>query len=453
MFKQKEDTTEKLIEEKLQELPEVIRDVVVNSDWRNVLKKIIDKNNLLIDQGLAIETETLLMMIGLDDPENYTKNIKKEAGLEKDQAIKIAEEVNEKILKEMKKKIIEKSYEESGRKENKIDDLLGYREELEEILPSIRTDVVEEEDENRNQLVNELGDDIMIDDSPEEEEDVYNYKPRPALDPELIPKANEDVSRLELVDQKTEVKEEPTKEDLWKEAAKNYEPKTGLDPDLELRADKNSNRIELDGSETKNNNTIEYEPLKEEGPLPDLTPLRTLERDTDTLKGRPHRKSDVLEKLDDTVLIKEVEGVDKKDVEKAPEGEIKENEVVAPTPTPAPVSTPAPTPTPETAPEVEPIPEQKTEQVIEQKNSDLPPGNIIEDNLMVESPVSEPPQQTQEPVFAPENLPTEDVTQQTTEGDLVVRPKSLEPKETLLSEQKLEEPQSPGSDPYREPIE
>ena len=126
---QGEKTTQQLIQERFNQLPEVIQTAITDSDWRDVLRKIISDNNLLLDQGLAIEKETFLMMLGIENPKNYTKNIKRGAKLNREQAINIATEVEEKILSVVKSKIIEESEKKADIKSNPLKEILGEDEE------------------------------------------------------------------------------------------------------------------------------------------------------------------------------------------------------------------------------------------------------------------------------------------------------------------------------------
>lgn len=164
-----EKTTQQLIEERFAQLPKVIQSAITNSNWVENLRKIISENNLLIDQGLVIETETFLMMLGLEHPSAYTKNIKKEANLTKEQAIKIATEVEKRILVPVKKLIIEETEKEAGIEENPLEEILGKDPEIENSLPSIKTDLDDESSEDRESLINELEGDIKIENDEDDE--------------------------------------------------------------------------------------------------------------------------------------------------------------------------------------------------------------------------------------------------------------------------------------------
>lgn len=106
-----QDELKKLIEERMVQLPDVIRDAIVSSGWENTIREIVRKFNLRIDQGSSIETETFLVMLGIENKDQYLENIIKEAKIDKDTAQKITSEVSQKIFSLIKENIIKKTEE------------------------------------------------------------------------------------------------------------------------------------------------------------------------------------------------------------------------------------------------------------------------------------------------------------------------------------------------------
>jgi len=162
--------TQNLINERLLELPREIQDAITNSDWQQEVREIVSKNNLLIDQGLAIENETFLMMLGIENPKNYTKNIKKEAKLTNEQAVGVAIDVDEKILRKIKSKIIENEEKALGMENNPLKDIIGPAKEVNEAIPDIDINLEDDAVSERRDLINELGGDIEIEQEETEEE-------------------------------------------------------------------------------------------------------------------------------------------------------------------------------------------------------------------------------------------------------------------------------------------
>jgi ribosomal protein L31E len=103
------DDIEKLIQDSMLKLPEVIRKSITESGWEKTIRTIVKKYNLKIDQGSNIETETFLIMLGVETQEQYLKNLTTEAKLTPEIAAQIAQEVNEQIFSLIREKIIEKT--------------------------------------------------------------------------------------------------------------------------------------------------------------------------------------------------------------------------------------------------------------------------------------------------------------------------------------------------------
>jgi hypothetical protein len=114
-----EQDTQKIIEERFKELPETIREVITESGWEKIIREIVSKNNLRIDQGGIIENETLLIMLGFETPEDYLNNLIQEAKLSQEIALKVSQEVNEKIFSLIRNRIIEKTESEEVVPQNK----------------------------------------------------------------------------------------------------------------------------------------------------------------------------------------------------------------------------------------------------------------------------------------------------------------------------------------------
>lgn len=402
-----EQTTQQILQERFQKLPPVIQSAITDSDWQKTLRRIVEQNNLLIDQGLAIETETFLMMLGVENPKDFTKNIKKEANLDNKTAIKIAQEVDDKILKEVKRRIIEASEEESGHEINDLDEVMGYREELEEKIPSIDTGLPSENqggEINRQDLIGELQQDIEINDNEAVEEE------------EMLPA---DLTRPDQL----EIDRAPKPE----ASAPANLPTDNLPTDTNENVEESQeelppHKIPLTGNEKINTRAINAEALKKQDDLPPLQPLRTLQSDTEKNQGSEHDKITIKKENRDSGGVEEP--VFKPQSGPAPtQEEAPGSEMVAGDNMTG--STPAPEPQ---IPEPKPAPTQ------------TPPP---EPEIPVAKPISEPEVPAVDPISAPE-------TNQTQPTDLTP-PEEIKPEQP--EDQQKQQTQSPDSDPYREPIE
>lgn len=164
------DDIKKLIEEKMLELPESIRDVIVKSGWVNNIRNIVKKYNLRIDQGASLETETLLIMLGMETEDQYKKNLINEAQIDSDTADKITEEVNVQIFSLIRNKLVEEMNKDEDAKISERDMLLKEIEDKDEneIMipsnpqpPSIQVNNVEQNQKNISNDFNKTNQNIV----------------------------------------------------------------------------------------------------------------------------------------------------------------------------------------------------------------------------------------------------------------------------------------------------
>jgi hypothetical protein len=90
--------TEQIIKEQLVKLPEDVRKAISSVDLRDKIKKIAEKHHLHIDQAGDLETETVLVMLGLEPTDDYKRNIKKALQISDTPAHAITFDVNKEIF-------------------------------------------------------------------------------------------------------------------------------------------------------------------------------------------------------------------------------------------------------------------------------------------------------------------------------------------------------------------
>lgn len=93
--------TEKLkqiIQEEVTKLPKEKQEAINALDWENIVEEISKKYLLTENEMNDFQVETLLVLIGLNDLDFYATNIENNVGTGKNEAEKIAEEVNQKIF-------------------------------------------------------------------------------------------------------------------------------------------------------------------------------------------------------------------------------------------------------------------------------------------------------------------------------------------------------------------
>jgi len=111
--------TQEAIKKQLAKLPKDIRDAVVAVDLPEKFKTIANKHTLRIDQGGALENETMFVMLGLEHPDDYTGNLKREADISQEEAGSIAEEVNRMIFLPIRASL-KKLHEDVKEEEEKV---------------------------------------------------------------------------------------------------------------------------------------------------------------------------------------------------------------------------------------------------------------------------------------------------------------------------------------------
>lgn len=97
---------QELINNQFNELPKVVQDTILNSNWTEKIRLIVKKHNLHIDQGAAIENLVFVTMLGIERPENFVQNAKEYANVTDNQAIMISEEVERTIFKDIRQELI-----------------------------------------------------------------------------------------------------------------------------------------------------------------------------------------------------------------------------------------------------------------------------------------------------------------------------------------------------------
>jgi hypothetical protein len=112
--------TEKLqsiVKEEVAKLPPEAQEAIRSSGWEKITEEIGGKYMLLENEINDVQTEILLVLIGLEYEEAFVVNIENEIGLTAEEAEKISAEVLEKIFIPVSDKIAE-NIKKSGKVEN-----------------------------------------------------------------------------------------------------------------------------------------------------------------------------------------------------------------------------------------------------------------------------------------------------------------------------------------------
>ncbi|MBL1434147.1 hypothetical protein COB87_001050 [Candidatus Wolfebacteria bacterium] len=88
-----------LIKEQLPNIPPQIKNYLHSDAYPQVMQNIVANHDLHLDIAAKIEIQTTLLLIGLISPNEYEQRLIHVVGISKEQANKIAHEMNEKIFK------------------------------------------------------------------------------------------------------------------------------------------------------------------------------------------------------------------------------------------------------------------------------------------------------------------------------------------------------------------
>ena len=95
---QKELTTEESIKQVMQTLPPVVRAYLSQGKYTEIAKNLIVKYNLHPDQGSILEREIMLLLMGIEDPDEFTQTLVGEAQLDEKNVDSIVQDINTEIF-------------------------------------------------------------------------------------------------------------------------------------------------------------------------------------------------------------------------------------------------------------------------------------------------------------------------------------------------------------------
>ncbi len=105
------------LKKQYQSLPPEVQKAIASADLPIKIQAVVKNNKLLIDQAGKLELETYFVLLGLEALDDYIGNLVKNVGLQKDQALIVAREVNESVFKNVRE-TLKKINQETVRAEN-----------------------------------------------------------------------------------------------------------------------------------------------------------------------------------------------------------------------------------------------------------------------------------------------------------------------------------------------
>jgi hypothetical protein len=95
---QSELTLEESIKQVMQTLPPIIRDYLSQGKYTAVARDMMAKYALRIDQGGVLEREIMLLLMGIENPDEFSKALVEEARLDQKTVNGIVQDINEQIF-------------------------------------------------------------------------------------------------------------------------------------------------------------------------------------------------------------------------------------------------------------------------------------------------------------------------------------------------------------------
>ncbi len=95
---------DKLVEEQLKTLPPNLRQAIGVVPWKALVQDIGKANALDVEQIASLEQETMFIIYGFENPNDYVSNVTKNIGISEDIAYAIAESIVNKIFDPILKK-------------------------------------------------------------------------------------------------------------------------------------------------------------------------------------------------------------------------------------------------------------------------------------------------------------------------------------------------------------
>lgn len=100
-----EPTLEESIKEVMQTLPPPIRQYLAQGKYTFVAKNLMAKYGLRIDQGGVLERELMLLLMGIEKPDEFAESLKNEAAIPEDTVRVIMTDINQEIFIPLQKEM------------------------------------------------------------------------------------------------------------------------------------------------------------------------------------------------------------------------------------------------------------------------------------------------------------------------------------------------------------
>src|SRR3989344_9538360 len=101
------DDTNKKLEEQFKLLPAELKKFIVSEELTTDLKNISSRHQLTDEQGSVLETQTLIILLGLDYTNKYRDNLTAKLGAPADIINSIVNEIKERVFRKVAPQLAE----------------------------------------------------------------------------------------------------------------------------------------------------------------------------------------------------------------------------------------------------------------------------------------------------------------------------------------------------------
>jgi hypothetical protein len=100
-----DDSAKKILGDQWERVPKELRDAIFSSDLSNKLHLLAQKYHLHIDKAGMLEDEVVLVLMGMEDPDAFVTNAKRELDISPEDARGLARDVNDQIFHPIREKL------------------------------------------------------------------------------------------------------------------------------------------------------------------------------------------------------------------------------------------------------------------------------------------------------------------------------------------------------------
>jgi len=144
-----EKTIENTIQERFNQLPQTLQDVILSGTFQQGIMSVAQKHNLHIDQTGKLENETMLVVLGIEPPDAFGENLMRELDIDEEKATTLVTDLNNEVFLKLRSHMEEHSYEEEQETPTSNDNIFATAQESATSSEAAPTEVTGKEKEQQ----------------------------------------------------------------------------------------------------------------------------------------------------------------------------------------------------------------------------------------------------------------------------------------------------------------